>query len=46
MKLKLESSLNVEDDEMANFYANISLARERFLATKLQETVTADYFYD
>ena len=43
MKLKLESSLNVDDLEMPNFYASISLTRERFLATRLQETDTAKF---
>ncbi len=41
MKLKSESTLNVEDKDMPNFYANVSLTRERFLATKLQESETA-----
>ncbi len=43
MKLKLESSLNVDELEMPNFYASISLTRERFLATRLQETDTAKF---
>ena len=41
MKLKSESTLNVEEKDMPNFYANVSLTRERFLATKLQESETA-----
>ncbi len=41
MKLKSESTLNVEEEDMPNFYANVSLTRERFLATKLQESETA-----
>ena len=41
MKLKSESTLNVEERDMPNFYANVSLTRERFLATKLQESETA-----
>ena len=41
MKLKSESTLNIEDEDMPNFYANVSLTRERFLATKLQESETA-----
>ena len=45
MKLKLESSLNVDEGEMSNFYASISLTRERFLATRLQETNTANYHF-
>ena len=42
MKLKLESSLNVDDLEMPNFYASISLTRERFLATRCK-TDTAKF---
>ena len=43
MRLKLESSLNIDDIDMSNFYASISLTRERFLATRLQETGTANF---
>ena len=42
MKLKSESTLNINEDDMPNFYANVSLTRERFLATKLQESETAE----
>ena len=45
MTLKLESSVNVDENEMPNFYANISLTRERFLSTSLQETDTVGNFY-
>lgn len=45
MKLKSESTLNIDNTDMPNFYANVSLTRERFLATKLQESETAG-FYD
>ena len=41
MKLKLQSSANIEDDDRPNFYANVSLTRERFLSAKLQESETA-----
>ncbi len=41
MKLKSESTLNVEEEDVPNFYANVSLTRERFLATQLQESDTA-----
>ncbi len=41
MKLKSESTLNIDEGDMPNFYANVSLTRERFLATKLQESDTA-----
>ena len=41
MKLKLQSSANIEDDDRASFYANVSLTRERFLSAKLQESETA-----
>ena len=41
IKLRLESTVNVEDQDMSNFYANISLTRERFLATEFEETETA-----
>ena len=41
MQLKSESTLNINDEDMPNFYANVSLTRERFLATKLQESDTA-----
>ncbi len=41
MKLKSQSTLNIEEQDMPNFYANVSLTRERFLATKLQESETA-----
>ena len=41
MKLKSESTLNINEEDMPNFYANVSLTRERFLATKLQESDTA-----
>ena len=43
MKLTLESTVNVEDQDMSNFYANISLTRERFLATEFQETESAEF---
>ncbi len=43
LTLKLESSVNVDEDQMPNFYANISLTRERFLATSLQKTNTVGY---
>ena len=42
MKLKSESTLNINEEDMPNFYANVSLTRERFLATKLQESETAE----
>ena len=42
MKLKSESTLNINENNMPNFYANVSLTRERFLATKLQESDTAE----
>jgi len=41
MKLKLQSSANIEDGDRPNFYANVSLTRERFLSAKLQESETA-----
>jgi len=41
MRLKLQSSANIEDGERPNFYANVSLTRERFLSAKLQESETA-----
>ena len=41
MQLKSESTLNINEQDMPNFYANVSLTRERFLATKLQESETA-----
>ena len=41
IKLRLESTINVEEQDMSNFYANISLTRERFLATEFEETETA-----
>ncbi len=41
IKLRLESTVNVEDDDMSNFYANVALTRERFLATEFEETETA-----
>ena len=44
IKLRLESTVNVENDDMSNFYANISLTRERFLATEFEETDTAQNF--
>ena len=31
-------------NDMPNFYANVSLTRERFLATKLQESETAGIY--
>ena len=31
----------INEEDMPNFYANVSLTRERFLATKLQESETA-----
>ncbi len=43
MKLKSESTLNIDGQDMPNFYANVSLTRERFLATKLQESETAGF---
>ena len=44
MTLKSESTLNIEDLDMPNFYANVSLTRERFLATKLQDSDTASLY--
>ncbi len=44
MKLKLESTINIDNNDMPNFYANVSLTRERFLATKLQESETAGIY--
>ncbi len=44
MKLRLQSTINVEEKDMSNFYANISLARERFLATKFTESEGAENF--
>tara|TARA_B100000035_G_scaffold303348_1_gene301846 strand:- start:606 stop:2156 length:1551 start_codon:yes stop_codon:yes gene_type:complete len=44
MKLRLQSTINVEDKDMSNFYANISLARERFLATQFTESEGAENF--
>ena len=41
MKLNFESTLNINEEDMPNFYANVSLTRERFLATKLQQSDTA-----
>ncbi len=41
MKLRLQSSANIENDDRPNFYANVSLTRERFLSAKLQESETA-----
>ena len=41
IKLRLESTINVEEQDMSNFYANIALTRERFLATEFEETETA-----
>ncbi len=41
MKLKLQSSANIEDEDRPNFYANVSLTRERFLSAKLQKSQTA-----
>ena len=41
IKLRLESTINVEEKDMSNFYANIALTRERFLATEFEETETA-----
>ena len=41
IKLRLESTINVEEEDMSNFYANISLTRERFLATEFEDTETA-----
>ena len=41
MKLKLQSSANIEDDDRPFFYANVSLTRERFLSAKLQKSETA-----
>ena len=46
MKLRLQSTTNVENDDMSNFYASISLTRERFLATQFKESETAGSFYD
>ena len=40
IKLRLESTINVEEEDMSNFYANISLTRERFLATEFEDTET------
>ncbi len=44
MTLKSESTLNIEGLDMPNFYANVSLTRERFLATKLQDSETASLY--
>ena len=44
MKLRLQSTINVEEQDMSNFYANISLARERFLATHFTELEGAENF--
>ena len=44
IKLRLESTINVEEEDMSNFYANISLTRERFLATEFEETETASNY--
>ena len=44
MKLRLQSTTNVEEKDMSNFYANISLARERFLATQFTESEGAENF--
>ena len=46
MKLKSESTINIEENDIPNFYANVSLTRERFLATKLQESETAGLLYE
>ncbi len=43
IKLKLESTVNVEEIDMSNFYASISLTRERFLATEFKGTDKASY---
>jgi len=44
MKLRLRSTINVEEKDMSNFYTNISLARERFLATQFTESEGAESF--
>ena len=44
IKLKLESTVNVEEIDMSNFYASISLTRERFLATEFKGTDKASYY--
>ena len=44
MKLKSDSTINIADDDIPNFYANVSLTRERFLGTKLQESETAGLY--
>ena len=44
IKLKLESTVNVEEIDMPNFYASISLTRERFLATEFKGTDKASYY--
>ena len=44
MKLRLQSTINVEEQDMSNFYANISFARERFLATQFTESEGAENF--
>ena len=44
MKLRLQSTINVEEQDMSNFYASISLARERFLATQFTESEGAENF--
>ncbi len=46
MKLQLQSTIKVENGDMSNFYANISLTRERFLATQFRETESVENFYD
>ena len=44
MKLRLQPTINVEEQDMSNFYASISLARERFLATQFTESEGAENF--
>ena len=38
MTLKLPSRMEVEKEEMPNFYANISLTRERLATTPISRT--------
>ena len=36
MTLKLPSKIKVDEDEISNFYANISLTRERLSSTPIK----------
>ena len=45
MKLRLQSTINVEEQDMSNFYAkHFSCKRERFLATQFTESEGAENF--